>query len=631
MSSTSTEVCELWNGHEVVRCMGSAPVAEFICLLPESGVNDGAQVEVMPFDEVKKQYFADNESSANLFRKAVSLNLSTYTEQDKEKLSHSANTPRSYIIITRNPRKSSPNITLNSHNITSRAESRIAAIWGIVLQLGLIACAGCSVHYPSLGFLKDGEPVAQYAFPCHWVGTLLLVVGLLLCGHVVESSTVEEEFRPSHKLTAQLVWLQQTKTVSDQLFDSFAIYAKTKRSFITTSERRRNEIKPPGSHSNHEATQETAPSNETPGGSLELKTTIGTAVSLSGYILQFVGLRGLHWSVSIAQLGAILLMAGVRAWVRRGLANPPESLQTRPGFELDWFATTFADILDSQWIPGDLRVSKAELKAETWKFVRLQAHIKVFEDDVPQTSSTVSTAHRIVMIRRDLAQLASWQGPASAEAVSLARSIEATMNILFRDSKQSNFAWSLVAHGGELIYFRLSRIEGKWNAHADELEAALSMWLFSVDELEKNEETNHQNIVGDNKDDKWLRVKGSPSSPGLRVLGPYTESLHRDLAWWMPTETTRILGLSRLTNFPEHGITTQDLCKEKYRVVGPGGAELDRRRYGVEELPEFAIREETPKTPPATEGDNSNYDFFAAEFLRSLEVAVRAGHLLELF
>lgn len=34
MSSTSKEVCELWNGQEVVRCMGSAPVVEFICLLP---------------------------------------------------------------------------------------------------------------------------------------------------------------------------------------------------------------------------------------------------------------------------------------------------------------------------------------------------------------------------------------------------------------------------------------------------------------------------------------------------------------------------------------------------------------------------------------------------------------------
>ncbi|KAF5507636.1 hypothetical protein CGCA056_v013401 [Colletotrichum aenigma] len=34
MSSTSQEVCELWNGQEVVRCMGSPSVTEFICLLP---------------------------------------------------------------------------------------------------------------------------------------------------------------------------------------------------------------------------------------------------------------------------------------------------------------------------------------------------------------------------------------------------------------------------------------------------------------------------------------------------------------------------------------------------------------------------------------------------------------------
>lgn len=34
MSSTSKDVCELWNGQDVVRCMGSANTAEFICLLP---------------------------------------------------------------------------------------------------------------------------------------------------------------------------------------------------------------------------------------------------------------------------------------------------------------------------------------------------------------------------------------------------------------------------------------------------------------------------------------------------------------------------------------------------------------------------------------------------------------------
>ncbi|OTA00586.1 hypothetical protein A9Z42_0008190 [Trichoderma parareesei] len=35
MSSTSDEACELWNGHGVVRCPGSADIYQFICLLPK--------------------------------------------------------------------------------------------------------------------------------------------------------------------------------------------------------------------------------------------------------------------------------------------------------------------------------------------------------------------------------------------------------------------------------------------------------------------------------------------------------------------------------------------------------------------------------------------------------------------
>lgn len=35
MSSTSREVCELWNGHEIVRIMGEGPMREFIILLPQ--------------------------------------------------------------------------------------------------------------------------------------------------------------------------------------------------------------------------------------------------------------------------------------------------------------------------------------------------------------------------------------------------------------------------------------------------------------------------------------------------------------------------------------------------------------------------------------------------------------------
>ncbi|GJC82648.1 hypothetical protein ColLi_05486 [Colletotrichum liriopes] len=47
MSSTSTEVCELWNGKEVVRCMGSAAIAEFICLLPAEMPKENENPEIV--------------------------------------------------------------------------------------------------------------------------------------------------------------------------------------------------------------------------------------------------------------------------------------------------------------------------------------------------------------------------------------------------------------------------------------------------------------------------------------------------------------------------------------------------------------------------------------------------------
>lgn len=36
MSSTSREICEMYNGKGIVRCQGSAPVLEFICLWPRN-------------------------------------------------------------------------------------------------------------------------------------------------------------------------------------------------------------------------------------------------------------------------------------------------------------------------------------------------------------------------------------------------------------------------------------------------------------------------------------------------------------------------------------------------------------------------------------------------------------------
>jgi hypothetical protein len=44
MSSTSNELCELWNGSNVVRCMGSGAVTEFIHVLPKAAIEKGADM-----------------------------------------------------------------------------------------------------------------------------------------------------------------------------------------------------------------------------------------------------------------------------------------------------------------------------------------------------------------------------------------------------------------------------------------------------------------------------------------------------------------------------------------------------------------------------------------------------------
>ena len=61
-------------------------------------------------------------------------------------------------------------------------------------------------------------------------------------------------------------------------------------------------------------------------------------LSISGFIVQFFGLRGMHYSATLAQLAATFLMTAVRAVVRRGLAQLPTADRLLVGHEVDWLA-----------------------------------------------------------------------------------------------------------------------------------------------------------------------------------------------------------------------------------------------------------------------------------------------------
>ena len=62
MSSTSNEVCELRNGRQVVRCMGTAPVVELLCLLSagwlEKDTMTQPKIKIIDFEAAKGKYLA---------------------------------------------------------------------------------------------------------------------------------------------------------------------------------------------------------------------------------------------------------------------------------------------------------------------------------------------------------------------------------------------------------------------------------------------------------------------------------------------------------------------------------------------------------------------------------------------
>ncbi|KAH7013118.1 hypothetical protein EDB80DRAFT_364139 [Ilyonectria destructans] len=548
MSSTSNEVCELWNGNDIVRCMGTAPIAEFICLVPEDMESAGSDPKTSPkimacdLDQALANGYLRDIDSNDQDTDPIQISSKYHTESKAEKGQASTESSQPEIIIVRNTTSHAPNISLNSHSQFGRTEVRIVAVIGTILQLGILILATFATYYPTKKFFKDGQRIAPYAFVCFVVGTILLVLGGLLCAHVVETSTDERVYRPGLGRKARIVWLQKTNAVSDQVFDSFALFPMDERTIITTSHRASKLIQ---------------------GNSLALETVIGTMVSVCGFILQFIGFRGMSWIVTLTQLGAVLTMAGLRAWVRRGLAKPLRCKRLTPGLELEWFASTLRDIdrtgldasQDTTTCSKDWRIMTGGSPA----YERLHGDKEPMEED--------SKAHSVMMTRRDLGQLADWRGPASAEAVALARALEVTMDALFFDSPARKFTWSLKAFCGD-IHFRLERQQtGSWKAYSDEIEAALSLWLYSVNEQEhrhnKQQLEREEILKRARKDDAWLRAKGSPAKPSLRLLGPCVPGLHRDLHWWMPRDTSsRIVEVEEAEEGP--------LEVENHRIVGYG-------------------------------------------------------------
>lgn len=347
-------------------------------------------------------------------------------------------------------------------------------------------------------FTKDDEPVPSYAFPFYIIGTVFLFVGMLYCAIIIEHSSKEYYFKPN--TPSKIYWLQPgNQHVGDQVFNAYMAVEEGPNSNMTTDLQYIKSTRIP----------------KYDGRYVEIYSTL--FFTILGFIVQFVGLRGLHASVILAQLGATLLMSILRTCLRTQRMTPEEnklreerSLTSWKQQELDSFA----------------------FRLENVEYFNLTT-VPLCADSLSETSSFSSTTlvqsskcqvKQLIRTRALLAELTSQSGlganspwdeiPIRRAAQSLARAIEATMNQLSSRGIELEpwFYLNLTFEYESAVPNTRSKNRGeylkplrrggnafRWEVPVNDLEAILGLWVWSLhksDEEQRNWQKPLSRLVG---------------------------------------------------------------------------------------------------------------------------------------
>ncbi|KAM5345163.1 hypothetical protein ACJ41O_011025 [Fusarium nematophilum] len=410
--------------------------------------------------------------------------------------------------------------TLRDALDSGRAGVYVAAVVGMVLQIAVLLYPWLITRHSRYKdtFTKDDEPVDPPALLFFTFGTLGLVVGMFLCARIVDRSTEETHYEASNGDKLRIVWLQKNNTVNDQVTKD-----KWSEGFAISQ--------------------------------TESLTAIGVLTSVAGFFVQFTGFRSMNWSASGLQLAAILVMAFVRAVVRLRFAWPPSSTCLTPGFELDWLAVNLAHLAESPWSKGYLSQDRTSKRTPAEEAMIPWAVAGGYEERDPTLQGfgaarpdigNDTTVQRVMAIRKVLGNLADWRGPASAEAVRLSGALEAAMDALLPPpsvASPGSYVWGIpICHESDVrqISIGLTWRNGAWAIHAREVEAILSLWLYSARwGQRKPADIENQRL---DEGDSRLRAEGE-REPGLKLFGSSARKneLIRDLQWWVPEGAPGIL------------------------------------------------------------------------------------------
>ncbi|KAL2009325.1 hypothetical protein VTN00DRAFT_7519 [Thermoascus crustaceus] len=436
MSSTSSDICELWNGVGVVRVVGKPSMLELIYRHGDVGNNDKSNG-----NRADNVYTLKTAAASGVY-KSKSGSASPQSGKDSESGSDGFPLP--------------PNLYLNiSGGAAPTWELVPIAVFGALLQLGVFVWDGFITIHPKMKFMPESP---SYAFPLTIVGTIGITVGAYICAHVVEASTDEDIWEAdSTKGSFRVMWIQPTQFVGDQAFRSYAIHGTVNQQAIRTSRKTRPERLD----------------------RLKIWTAVGSILSVISFVLQFIGLRAMHWSAAIAQLIATVVMVVLRVIIRRKLSMEPTTKKLPAGCELD---DTAKDINGCQ----------------DWMIIAAPA-ISSPNPGRGVDETTSSLASRVLQTRIELGKLSGWQSKFPETVDQVVRSIQAVMDHLYRPTgdvvirkdcqqRSSTFAWCLPisvlkssSDEGELkIILTREKVDNKWatwEVKREEVEAVLSLWM----------------------------------------------------------------------------------------------------------------------------------------------------------
>ncbi|KAF8251592.1 ankyrin [Wilcoxina mikolae CBS 423.85] len=527
MSSTSSDVCELWNGDGIVRVLGSAEILELyylesapvISVYPEAqNTGSAGNIELSNLEAtgLTSEDNAD-QSGHGLYHATGIYNFDLAKKLPKIlQLKSSSRLQSNLMMENGEPWKTTaPNIALNlAGQRVSDFELKVVALIGTLLQISVLVFAGLGVLWSQWNgkFNKAGKQPLLYAFPTMAAGTVALVVGMFLCAHIIDRSTVEETWvvEQSGRDRVRVAWLQKGGSVSDQQFDSYLIqrggetpkiwaylwnaasatlwkkvFVKFPSVYLTFHRWLRLDDRDQIISSRREDKEQ----------QLAILTTVAISVSLVGFIAQFVGLRGLNWWVTIAQLLAVGIMVVLRAIVRRNLVHKVQPQRIDSGYELDTLAKQMKGC--NHW------------SVVSWGF-----------DSDGITSNGLASV--VLDARCRLHELSHWECQWKKAVDSTSESIVVAMNLLCKNSDVDlkslldTFSWNLIVEVAPLtvevdtetvtgltdgvaagnrvlqsVQLSMSRkwIDGgrgwgDWKVDKYKIEAALGLWMLHFKDLE---------------------------------------------------------------------------------------------------------------------------------------------------